>query len=126
MLVFCTISVDARMHGDRLDPEFWSKFAENFPRTFFTIVVETAKDISQIVDFLETRDDINPAKIGMMGVSMGGFITLVSAFLEKRLEAAVSVIGPCPLRKNPCASWMKRRKNYIEIMIRLIISKNSP
>lgn len=90
---FCTISVDARMHGDRLDPEFWGKFAENFPKTFFTIVVETVKDISQIVDYLETRDDINPAKIGIMGVSMGGFITLVAAFLERRLKVAVSVIG---------------------------------
>jgi cephalosporin-C deacetylase-like acetyl esterase len=90
---FCTISVDARMHGDRLDPEFWGKIAENFPKTFFTIVVETAKDISQILDFLEMRDDVDPARIGVMGVSMGGFITLVAAFLEKRIKAAVSVIG---------------------------------
>jgi len=90
---FCSISVDARMHGDRLDPEFWGKFAENFPRTFFTIVVETAKDISQIVDFLETREDVDSTRIGIMGVSMGGFITLVATFLEKRIKAAASVIG---------------------------------
>jgi dipeptidyl aminopeptidase/acylaminoacyl peptidase len=56
-------------------------------------LVETAKDIGQIVDFLEMRDDVDPAKIGVMGVSMGGFITLVAAFLEKRIKAAVSVIG---------------------------------
>ncbi len=90
---FCSISVDARMHGDRLDPEFWGKFAENFPRTFFTIVVETAKDVKQIIDFLETRDDIDSDRIGMMGVSMGGFITLVATFLEKRIKASASVIG---------------------------------
>jgi predicted esterase len=90
---FCSVSVDARMHGDRLDPEFWGKFAENFPRTFFTIVVETAKDVSQIVDFLETRNDVDPTRIGMMGVSMGGFITLVATFLEKRIKASASVIG---------------------------------
>ncbi|MBS7656916.1 prolyl oligopeptidase family serine peptidase [Candidatus Bathyarchaeota archaeon] len=90
---FYSISVDARMHGDRLDPEFWGKFAENFPRTFFTIVVETAKDIKHIIDFLETRDDIDSTRIGIMGVSMGGFITLVATFLEKRIKASASVIG---------------------------------
>ena len=90
---FCSVSVDARMHGDRLDPEFWAKFAENFPRTFFTVVVETARDISQIVDFLEETSFINPDRIGVMGVSMGGFTTLVAVTFEKRLKAAVSVIG---------------------------------
>jgi dipeptidyl aminopeptidase/acylaminoacyl peptidase len=39
------------------------------------------------------RDDVDPARIGVMGVSMGGFITLVAAFLEKRIKAAASVIG---------------------------------
>jgi len=90
---FCSVAVDARMHGDRLDPEFWAKFAENFPRTFFTIVVETAKDLGEIVDFLETTELINPERIGVMGISMGGFITLVAATLEKRLKVAASVIG---------------------------------
>lgn len=90
---FCSVAVDARMHGDRLDPMFWAKFAENFPRTFFTVVVETAKDIKQIVDFIEETKVADSDRIGVMGVSMGGFTTLVAVTLEKRLKAAASVIG---------------------------------
>lgn len=90
---FYSISVDARMHGERIDPQFWGKFAENFPHTFFTIVTDTAKDICQVVDSLETRPTVDSNRIGLMGVSMGGFVTLVATTLEKRIRASASVIG---------------------------------
>lgn len=90
---FFAIAIDARMHGERLDPAFWSKFGENFPRTFFSVVIETARDLTQVVDFLEKRPDADSSRLGLMGISMGGFISLVAAHLEKKLKAVASVLG---------------------------------
>jgi dienelactone hydrolase len=90
---FIAVAIDARMHGERIDPAFWGKFADNFPLTFVSVVVETAQDIVQVVDFLEKRSDVNSSRLGLMGISMGGFTSLVAATLEKRLKAVASVLG---------------------------------
>ena len=126
---FLSISIDARMHGERLDPEFWRKFGENFPRTFFSVVTNTAKDIIQVVDYLEARFGTCTGRIGLMGVSMGGFITLVAATLEKRLEAVASVIGTAnfplfiermlslkvfPFKEKPMSSPDEETRNLFE------------
>lgn len=38
-----------------------------------TAVVDTERWASAALDYLETRDDVDPARIGMMGWSMGGY-----------------------------------------------------
>ena len=39
---------------------------------------------SKVVDYLETRDDIDPKRIGMMGVSLGGYYTPRAVAFEPR------------------------------------------
>ncbi|MEM1581928.1 MAG: prolyl oligopeptidase family serine peptidase [Candidatus Bathyarchaeia archaeon] len=90
---FCAAAIDARMHGERFQLDFWVKFFENFPKTFLTTVVETAKDVSRIIDFLESKPFIDSKRVGLMGGSMGGFTTSVAVMMEKRIKAAASIIG---------------------------------
>ncbi len=42
-----------------------------------------------IIDYLETRPDIDAARVGMFGVSLGGFFAVRAAASEKRLKAVV-------------------------------------
>ncbi len=90
---FIAVAIDARMHGERLDPSFWNKMSENFPRTFFSVVSETAKDLTQVVDFLEKRPDVDLDQLGLTGISMGAFISLIAVQLEKRVKAVASILG---------------------------------
>jgi len=90
---FLAVAIDARMHGERLDPSFWNKMSENFPRTFFLVVSETAKDLTQVVDFLEERPDVDLSRLGLMGISMGAFISLIAVQLEKRVKTVASILG---------------------------------
>ncbi len=55
--------------------------------------LESACDVPTLVDFLDERNDVVHERIGMMGVSMGGFISLLSATKEKRLKSIVSMGG---------------------------------
>jgi dienelactone hydrolase len=43
-----------------------------------------------IVDFLETREDLDPARIGLLGISLGGYYAPRGASFEPRIKAVVS------------------------------------
>ena len=47
-----------------------------------------------VVDYLEGRDDIDPARIGGFGVSLGGYYAARAAAYEPRLKAVVALAGP--------------------------------
>ena len=47
-----------------------------------------------VADYLEGRDDIDPARIGGFGVSLGGYYAARTAAYEPRIKAAVSLAGP--------------------------------
>src|SRR5579875_3890491 len=52
------------------------------------------KVAAAVVDYLRTRDDIDAAKIGLFGVSLGGYYAARAAAYEPRLRAAVALAGP--------------------------------
>jgi predicted amidohydrolase/dienelactone hydrolase len=47
-----------------------------------------------VVDFLEQREDVDSRRIGVFGVSLGGYYAARSAAHEHRLRAAVALAGP--------------------------------
>jgi dipeptidyl aminopeptidase/acylaminoacyl peptidase len=52
------------------------------------------EDVISAVDFLKTLPHVDPARIGIMGWSHGGYITLLSVFREKHPFAAGAAIVP--------------------------------
>jgi dienelactone hydrolase len=51
------------------------------------------EDYSNAVSYLLTCGDIDPARIGLVGVCMGGGYTVSTAARDKRAKAVVSVAG---------------------------------
>jgi 2,6-dihydroxypseudooxynicotine hydrolase len=47
-----------------------------------------------VADYLEGRDDIDPARIAGFGVSLGGYYAARAAAYEPRIRATVSLAGP--------------------------------
>ncbi len=47
-----------------------------------------------VVDYLQERADIDPDRIGVFGVSLGGYYAARSAAYEPRVRAAVALSGP--------------------------------
>ena len=47
-----------------------------------------------VADYLEGRDDIDPARMGGFGVSLGGYYAARAAAYEPRIKAAVALAGP--------------------------------
>jgi dipeptidyl aminopeptidase/acylaminoacyl peptidase len=53
---------------------------------------ETA--VTAVVDFVMTRGDLDTARIGLWGVSLGGYYAPRAAAFEKRLKACIALSGP--------------------------------
>jgi predicted amidohydrolase/dienelactone hydrolase len=47
-----------------------------------------------VVDYLQGRDDVDASRVGVFGVSLGGYYAARSAAHEPRLRAAVALAGP--------------------------------
>ena len=62
----------------------------------YELAIEPAYErvASAVADYLEGRDDIDPARIGGFGVSLGGYYAARAAAYEPRIKAAVALAGP--------------------------------
>jgi fermentation-respiration switch protein FrsA (DUF1100 family) len=47
-------------------------------------------DIIAALDYLQSRDDVNPNRIGAIGISLGGLVTLQAAALRQDIKAVVA------------------------------------
>ncbi len=54
-----------------------------------TMIAERVYDVDRVIDYLETRDDVDRKRIGVMGNSGGGTTTLFAAAMLKRLSFAM-------------------------------------
>jgi dienelactone hydrolase len=96
------IAIDARYHGDRAEGKkgaaryneaiaaAWKAKPEEMEHPFY---FDTVWDLWRLADYLETRADVDPKKLGMIGFSMGGIQTWLAASVDERWKVAVPAIG---------------------------------
>jgi alpha-beta hydrolase superfamily lysophospholipase len=53
---------------------------------------ETA--VKAVIDYIETRHDLDAARVGLWGVSLGGYYAPRAAAFEKRVKACIALSGP--------------------------------
>ena len=91
---YLVVGVDSIGHGERRYPDFdnrLSKANSYFMREFLTVVLETAREVPFLIDVLEQTGLVRNGRIGIAGISQGGFITYTAVTLEPLLKVAVSV-----------------------------------
>jgi len=50
--------------------------------------------VKDVIDWIETRRDVDAARIGLWGVSLGGYYAPRAAAFEKRVKACIALAGP--------------------------------
>lgn len=103
-LGFMGVAIDARYHGDRITKNdagenkytaaiiraWQNKNDKTQEHPFF---FDTAYDLWRLTDYLVTRSDVQPDRIGMTGISMGGIQTWMAASVDKRIKVSVPIIA---------------------------------
>lgn len=100
---FVAVAIDARYHGEcsgglpgaaayqaAITAAWKTPDGEPHEHPFY---YDTCWDLWRLVDYLQTRDDVDPDRIGMMGISMGGIETWLAASVDERIKVAVPAIG---------------------------------
>jgi cephalosporin-C deacetylase-like acetyl esterase len=93
---YYAVALDNRSHGERREPDFVSQVFQGGNLKVYEVrrlIKETAEDISRLIDCLATATGVDQNRIGMAGVSMGGFTTFRALVIEKRIKVAAPIIG---------------------------------
>lgn len=65
------------------------------------------------IDYLENRPDVNAKRVGLMGVSLGGYYAVRAAAFEQRVRAAIENCGPYDPSKSFAQRPLVSREAYI-------------
>ncbi|XP_050215250.1 uncharacterized protein LOC126666279 [Mercurialis annua] len=93
---YVAIAIDSRYHGERASNKTtyrdalissWKK-GETMP-----FIYDTAWDLIKLADYLTQREDIDPARIGITGESLGGMHAWFAAAADTRYAVVVPIIG---------------------------------
>jgi dienelactone hydrolase len=96
---FVAVAPDGRFHGERIPAGASANAYEDAIVAAFRtgqghpFLYDTVWDVMRLVDYLATRDDVDPARIGLTGMSKGGMETYLTAAVDQRIAAAVSKHG---------------------------------
>lgn len=122
---YLVVGIDSVGHGERRYPDFnerLSKANPDFTREFLTVVLETAKEVPFLLDELERAGLVRNGRVGVAGISQGGFITYTAVTLEPRLKVAAAIVGSpeWPLR------WAESPHLHLEAFNRVfLLSQNA-
>lgn len=101
---YLAVAIDARYHGARVPGgatkaeqynqaviRAWrTKSGDKHEHPFW---YDTAFDLWRLTDYLQSRPDVDPERIGMIGFSMGGIQIWLAASVDERVKVAVPAIA---------------------------------
>ena len=91
---FLAVAIDGRYHGERIkmgyDDAILRAYKTGKEHPF---LYDTVWDVMRLIDYLETRDDVDPKRIGLIGISKGGMETYLAAAADPRIAVAVPCIS---------------------------------
>jgi dienelactone hydrolase len=96
---FIGVAIDGRHHGERTAAGSGAaEYNAAIVRAWQTgrehpFFYDTVWDVMRLIDYLQTRDDVDSARIGVMGFSKGGIEAYLAAAADPRIACAVPCIG---------------------------------
>ena len=100
---YAVLALDAPTHGDRIAENDYALVNdlrdEGRPnhRNYFTlseIVVQGTRDYRRALDYVQTREEIDPKRVGVIGYSMGALQTFILTAVEPRIRVSVACAVP--------------------------------
>ncbi|ESQ32112.1 hypothetical protein EUTSA_v10004493mg [Eutrema salsugineum] len=93
---YVAIGLDSRYHGERADSK--TAYQDALISSWrngdtLPFIFDTVWDLIKLADYLTQREDIDPKRIGITGISLGGMHAWFAAAADTRYSVAVPLIG---------------------------------
>jgi len=79
-------------YGERGFPQGPGAMAAN-PKLFVDALVQGMEDVRRTIDLLASRPEIDPRRIGITGISLGGIVAVAAAGSEPRLSRVMPILA---------------------------------
>lgn len=101
---FAVLALDAQYHGERIIfNDFQSTLIMVFRKGWINrlreMAVQTVVDYRRAIDYLETRKEIDPNRIGVIGYSLGGVESFVLTGVDPRIKVLTACVTPSIIRQ---------------------------
>lgn len=90
---FASIALDSQYHGDRARDDRSVRFHNYTSYTNRDASIQTALDCMRAVDYVHSRNDTDPERIGFIGFSQGAIVGSTFCARDPRVRAVVLVVG---------------------------------
>jgi dienelactone hydrolase len=92
------LALDAQYHGERsANNDYLSLSEMYFEKKWFSryrdMVVESTRDYLRALDYLSTRPEVDLTRVGVIGYSTGGLMSVYLTALEPRIRATVACVA---------------------------------
>jgi len=90
---YAVLRLDISNHGDRFKYEYDFDLTGGYRYWTRELITQTVFDLRRAVDFIQTREELDPGRIGYFGISLGGIIGTIFCSVEERVEVPVIVLA---------------------------------
>jgi hypothetical protein len=80
-------------HSKRMAAEIKQRVPYLTPEEWYEGYRVSVINIRQVIDWASTRPEIDPERIGVVGISLGGFVSTIAMGVEPRIKAGVFTIA---------------------------------
>jgi uncharacterized protein len=89
---YAVLAIDAQFHGDRAPKTAIELFGTAIEPTR-SLLIQTVIDLRRALDYIETRKEIDPKRIGYVGFSMGGILGTLLCAVDDRVQAPIIALA---------------------------------
>jgi len=80
-------------HSRRMADEVKARYPTLTPDEWFEHYAISITDVRQAIDWAKSRTEIDTAKVGVIGISFGGFISAITMGVDDRIKAGAFLIA---------------------------------
>lgn len=100
---FAVLSIDYAYHGERsilnnFESTYGMLFRQRRIYKFRDMVIDGVIDSRRALDYLESREEIDSARLGVIGSSIGGTMSLLLAGVDSRIKVTTALVAPALMK----------------------------
>lgn len=90
---YAVLRIDIYNHGDRYKYDYDFSLDDGYRYWTRELITQTVFDLERAIDFIQTRKELDPNRIGYLGISLGGIIGTVASGVDDRIKVPVIVLA---------------------------------